>query len=67
MTCESCHYWLKPESKIILGGTALGVCRRFPPTMTLLPTSRGPALETIWPQTAPKDTCGELKLKVITA
>lgn len=57
MTCQTCKHWMKPQSNIV--GNRLGNCRRYPPTMMLVPTPQGAGLQPIWTITGPLDVCGE--------
>lgn len=62
--CQSCKYWIKQPGPIV-AASRIGVCRRFPPTMMLVPGRNGGAeIIPVWANTGDSDVCGEHSPKV---
>ena len=61
MTCVSCRH-----SKGVVDPKNLGhatiFCRRYPPTVTLIPTPRGLVRDSSFPEVAHDTSCGEYAL-----
>ena len=58
--CEHCIYYQEVKDVNNIGKT-IGVCRRYPPTVLIMPARGGVAMSSNYPNTQPHHWCGEFK------